>query len=202
MNKKLFKATLTAMLSALAFILMFIEFSVPFMPAFIKFDISDLPPLFGAIALGPLYGVLIELLKNVLHILLKGTSSMFVGEASNFLLGSVMCLITSVLLKKTDKKHVLFCAVIGSIAMGLASIPANYFIIYPAYVVCYNLPLEAIIEMYKNILKVVSEIPTKNALLNCLLIFNFPFTAMKGIFDAVICACVYKPLAKALKNKI
>ena len=85
-QKKIYKLTLTAVLSAVAFALMFIEISLPIIPSFIKFDISDLPALFGAFALGPVYGVVIELLKNILHILLKGTTSAFVGELSNFLL--------------------------------------------------------------------------------------------------------------------
>lgn len=203
MQKKIYKVTLTAMLSAIAFALMFIEVSLPIIPSFIKFDISDLPALFGAFALGPIYGVVIELLKNVLHILIKGTSSAFVGELSNFLLGAVFCLVAGFIYKsKKDKKSAVIACLLGALAMGLICLPLNYFLVYPAYVKVYHMPLEAIIGMYQAILGSVAEIPTKNALFNCLLIFNVPFTFFKGIIDAAICILIYKPLSKFIKGKM
>ena len=82
------KIVVTAMLSAVAFALMFIEVPIPaLIPSFVKMDISDLPELLGAFALGPVYGSIICLLKNLLHILIKGTSSGGAGELCNFLLG-------------------------------------------------------------------------------------------------------------------
>ena len=77
--------SVTAMLSAVAFILMFLDFSVPFMPAFIKMDLSELPALIGAFSMGPVCGILICLIKNVLHLFITTTGG--VGELSNFLLG-------------------------------------------------------------------------------------------------------------------
>ena len=70
--------TVTAMLSAVAFILMFLDFSVPFMPAFIKMDLSELPALIGSFAMGPLCGVIICLIKNLLHLMITSTGG--VGE--------------------------------------------------------------------------------------------------------------------------
>ena len=76
--------TVAAMLSAVAFILMFIEFPVPMLiPSFVKMDFSDLPALLGAFALGPVYGVAISFMKNLLHIVVKGTSTACVGELCN-----------------------------------------------------------------------------------------------------------------------
>lgn len=87
MNTKVRYITVTAMLSAVAFVLMYLEIAIPIMPSFIKFDFSDLPALLGSFALGPVCGVLICLIKNVLH--LAFSNSMFVGELSNFILGAV-----------------------------------------------------------------------------------------------------------------
>ena len=198
-----FKLTLTAVLSAAAFVLMFVEFPVPVMPAFIKFDISDLPALFGAFALGPVYGIIIELIKNVLHIIIKGTTSAFVGELSNFLLGASFVLVAGLIYKK-DKtlKGAVVASLAGAAVMGVICLPLNYFVVYPAYVKFYHLPLEAIIGMYKEILSPVAEVPTSNALFNCLLIFNVPFTFIKGVIDAIICIAAYKPLSKVLNGKI
>jgi len=200
---KIFKTTLTSVLSAAAFVLMFVEFPIPIMPAFIKFDISDLPALFGAFALGPFYGVLIELIKNILHILIKGTSSAFIGELSNFLLGAVFILVAGLIYKK-DKtvKGAIIASLAGAAAMGIICLPINYYVVYPAYVKFYNMPLEAIIGMYCEIMPKVSAVPTSNQLFNCLLIFNVPFTFCKGVIDAVLCIIAYKPLSKILKGRI
>ena len=84
------KLTVTAMLSAVAFLLMFIEFPIPaLIPAFVKLDVSDLPELLAAFSLGPVYGVAVALLKNLLFLVLHGTSSAYVGEVFNFIMGGV-----------------------------------------------------------------------------------------------------------------
>ena len=85
------KLTVTAIMSALSFGLMFIEFSIPIMPAFIKLDISDLPALITSFAYGPVYGVVVCLIKNLIHMTIS--KSLFIGELSNFLLGSVFVFI-------------------------------------------------------------------------------------------------------------
>ena len=86
----------------------------------------------------------------------------------------------------------------GAAAMALISLPINYFIVYPAYVVLYGLPLEGIIGMYQAILGTVAQIPTSNALFNCLLVFNVPFTLCKGLLDVALCFLIYKPLSPLL----
>ncbi len=190
------KITVTAMLSAVAFILMFLEFPIPIMPPFIKLDISDLPAFLGAFALGPVSGIVIELLKNILHILIKGTSSAGVGELSNFLLGC-FCVVPAALIyqKNKSRKSAIIGAVVGCVVMGIVSLPINYFVVYPAYVKFYGLPLEAIIGMYQKIN------PNVDGLFACLLVFNVPFTFCKGLLDALICYLVYKPLSPVLHGK-
>ena len=86
-------------------------------------------------------------------------------------------------------------ALLGALVMAVVSVPYNYFIVYPAYVVMYHLPLDAIIGMYQAIN------PNVNGLLNCLLVFNLPFTFFKGMLDAVICFAIYKPLSPILHGR-
>ena len=86
-KQKTHRIAVAALLAAVAAVLQFVEFSIPVMPAFIKLDISDLPALLGTFSLGPVYGVAIQLVKNLLH--LPFGSSAGVGELSNFLLGAV-----------------------------------------------------------------------------------------------------------------
>ena len=188
------KLTVTAMLSAVAFALMFIEFPIPaLIPSFVKLDISDLPELLAAFSLGPVYGVTVTFLKNLLHILIKGTSSAYVGELFNFLMGSVFAFSAGMIYQwKKSRKTALIGSVAGAVLMAVLSVPLNYFLVYPAYVVCYGLPLDAILGMYQAIL------PSADSLIKCLVIFNMPFTFCKGMLDVALCFLIYKPLSPLL----
>ena len=105
-STKTHKIAVTAILSAVATILMFLSFPMPFLvPPFIKMDFSDLPALLGAFALGPVYGVVISFLKNVLHIFIKGTSTAAVGELSNFILGAVFTFTAGMIYKNAFARH-------------------------------------------------------------------------------------------------
>ncbi len=189
--------TVAAMLSAVAFILMFIEFPIPMLiPAFIKMDFSDLPALLGAFALGPVYGVIISFMKNLLHIVIKGTSTACVGELSNFILGAIFSAVAGYLYKHhKSRKTAIIGAVAGAVAMAVLSVPSNYFVVYPAYVQFYHMPLEAILGMYQAIL------PSADSLIKCLILFNLPFTLVKGLLDAVLCMLIYKPLSPILHGR-
>ena len=189
--------TVAAMLSAVAFSLMCIEFPIPMLiPAFIKMDFSDLPALLGAFALGPVYGVIISFMKNLLHIVIKGTSTACVGELSNFILGAIFSAVAGYLYKHhKSRKTAIIGAVAGAVAMGVLSVPSNYFVVYPAYVQFYHMPLEAILGMYQAIL------PSADSLIKCLILFNLPFTLVKGLLDAVLCMLIYKPLSPILHGR-
>ncbi|MDY5942146.1 MAG: ECF transporter S component [Oscillospiraceae bacterium] len=193
-TRRTHKLTVTAMLSTVAFLLMFIEFPVPaLIPAFVKLDISDLPELLAAFSLGPLYGVLVTFLKNLLFVVLHGTSSAYVGELFNFIMGAVFSFSAGFLYQRNkSRKGALLGAVVGALLMTALSVPLNYFVVYPAYVVCYKLPLDAIVGMYQAIR------PSTDGLLECLLVFNMPFTFFKGVLDVALCFLIYKPLSPLL----
>ncbi len=184
--------TVTAMLSAVAYILMFIDFPIPFLiPAFIKMDISELPALIGSFAFGPVCGIIICLIKNLIHLFITSTGG--VGELSNFLLGVAFVLPAGLIYKhKKSKKSALVGALVGSILMGVVSIPINYFLTYPIY---YNfMPEEVILEAYRAI------VPSMKSILQCLVCFNMPFTAVKGLFSVLITMLTYKHLSPILKG--
>ena len=183
----------TAMLSAVAFILQYIEIAIPIMPAFIKFDFSDLPALIGAFAYGPLAGVLIELLKNLIHCAFSQSAT--VGELSNFILGAVFVGTAGFIYKnKKNKTTALIGGVVGSVVMGLVCIPSNYFVVYPVYYAA-GFAEEAVLGMYQLILPGVKNI------LQCLFVFNLPFTIVKGLISTAITMLIYKHLSPILKGK-
>ena len=192
------KLAVAAMLTAVAFILQFIEFSIPMLiPSFVKLDLSDLPALLGTFSLGPVYGAAIQLAKNLLH--LPFGSSAGAGELCNFILGSVFVVTAGLIYRHhKSRKSALIGSFIGAAAMAVVSLPINYFFVYPAYVVLYHLPLEAIIGMYQQLLGGIAQAPTGNALLNCLMVFNLPFTLCKGLLNVALCFLIYKPLSPLL----
>ena len=97
------KIAMTGMLSAVSAVLMFLSFSVPFMPPFIKLDFSELPALFAAFALGPVSGVIVCLVKNLVNVFYTTTGG--IGELCNFLLGVSFVLPAGMLyMKKKTKK--------------------------------------------------------------------------------------------------
>jgi riboflavin transporter FmnP len=193
--KKKFNAryvAITGMLSAIGFVLMYVEFSVPIMPVFIKMDLSELPALIGTFAYGPMCGVLVCLVKNLMHLFVSTTGG--VGEFANFLLGAFFVGTAGLVYQqKKTKLQAFIGAVIGAVLMGIASIPINYLITYPFY---YNfMSQQAILDAYKLIL------PSMKTILQCLVCFNFPFTAVKGLISVVITMIVYKHLSPLLKGR-
>ena len=82
--------TMTAMLAAVSAVLMFFSFSVPFVPSFLKLDFSELPALIASFALGPVSGVAVCLVKNLINLMFSTTGG--VGELSNFFLGTAFVL--------------------------------------------------------------------------------------------------------------
>lgn len=185
------KLTMTAMLSAIAFVLMFLEFSVPIMPPFIKMDLSDLPELIGAFAMGPVSGVAICLIKNLLHLFISTTGG--VGELSNFILGACFVFPAGMIYRKwKGKKSAILGASLGSLLMAAVSIISNYYIVYPFY---YNFMAEdAILSAYQAIF------PGVESILQCLVVFNTPFTLVKGLISVGITVLIYKHISPFLKG--
>lgn len=182
------------MLVAVAVVLQYIEISIPIMPSFIKLDFSDLPELIGAFAYGPLFGVIISLLKNLIHMLFS--QSGFVGELSNFILGAVFSFTAGIIYKyRKERKFALIAGVCGAAAMAIISVPVNYFLIYPMYYGILNFPEEAVLGMYQVIL------PGIKSIFQALLVFNLPFTFVKGLICVAISMFIYKPLTKVLKER-
>ena len=185
--------TVTAMLSAIAFILMFLDFSVPVMPNFIRMDLSELPALIGAFAMGPACGVWVCLVKNLLHLFMTSTGG--VGELSNFVLGVAFVLPAGLIYKhKKNKKSAITGALIGALCMALFSFPSNDFVVYQIYTKM--MPMDVIIGAYQAI------VPSVKELWQCLLFFNVPFTFVKGLFSVLITMVVYKKISPILKGRV
>ena len=180
----------TAMLSAVAFILMFVDFPIPFLiPSFVQMDFSELPALLAAFSLGPVYGVVVCLVKNLIHLSITSTGGS--GELCNFLLGACFVFPAGYIYQRMkSRKGALVGALVGAVIMALLSIPLNYYISYPIY--AKFMPIDAILNMYREIR------PTSGGLLECLIVFNAPFTFVKGALNTILCFLIYKSLSPIL----
>ena len=187
--------TVTAMLAAVATVLMFLDFSLPmFIPGCVKMDISELPALLASFSLGPVYGVAVCLIKNVLNLIFHGSTG-GIGEVCNFLIGAAFVAAAGILYKRNKtRKGAILAALTGSAVMAVVSIPVNYFISYPVYAQMFG-GLDKIIAAYQALR------PGTNGLMECLLVFNMPFTFVKGLLNSVLCFLIYKPLSPILHGR-
>ena len=180
-------------LTAMAVLLMYLEVPLPFMPVFLKFDFAELPVLIGAFALGPVWGIVIELLKNLIH--LPVTQTMGIGELSNFITGVIYVGTAGLLYTKLrTKKGAALSMVISTLVLSVVAIPVNAFITLPLYGSMMNFPIEAIIGMS------ASANPLVNDKLSLLLAVFVPFNLFKGTVVGIITFFVYKPISKLINK--
>lgn len=189
---KIRKMTVTAILAAAAAVLQLLEFSIPIIPSFIKLDFSELPALIASFAFGPLSGVSVCFIKNLIKLFTTMTGG--IGELSNFILGCMFVIPAGLIYKhKKTRTGALLGAFLGSAVMAIVSVFSNYYVVYPIYTTM--MPMETIIAAYNAIL------PSVTNLWQALLIFNMPFTFIKGLCSVLITLAIYKPLSPVLKGK-
>lgn len=186
------KLVFTALMAALSIVLSELtSFKVPFMPGFISFDFSDMPAMLASLTMGPISGVLVCLLKNLQGLLTTATGG--VGELSNFILSACLVLPAGIMAKKFHKYSlVIVGCVIGAVLSGVVSIASNYFVVYPVYAAAFKTDIDVLVSMYKGLIPALDG--NINGLLDVLIMFNMPFTMLKGLVAALISVPLYKRL--------
>lgn len=184
-----------AILGALGAVLMFMDFPIPFAPPFYKVDLGDIPCLIGGFVLGPVPALFIQIIKIIIKLLIKPTSTAFVGEIAAFIFSSAYCVSGALIYQKNKtKKNAIKAIIIASILMIVVSVAANYFFIIPAYVSLYKMPLEAIISMGTAIFPFINN--KFSFVISCVLIFNF----IKVLLVDVIVLVLYKHVSPIIKR--
>ncbi len=182
----------TGILASVAILLMFLEMVIPLMPAFLKFDFSEIAVLLAAFSLGPWTADLVELIKNLAHLPMTGTSG--VGELANFLVGSAFVLTAGLYYRRHKNRKGAFIAMgLGTVVMTVVASFLNYYFIVPFYVNVQGWPMDALVEM-SNLAgnKLVTDIES-------LITFVFvPFNIFKGVVISAIVALLYKRLSPLL----
>lgn len=182
-----------AVLTAIAAVLMLLEFPLWFAPGFYKLDLSEAVILMGGFALGPGAAILIEFLKNLINILLNGTYTAYIGELANFITGCAFVVPAAVIYKyHKNKKGALLSMIVGSLSLALIGSLLNYFVLIPAFSRFYNLPIEDIIGMGAAVNPLVTDM---KSLVVCAVA---PFNLVKGIFCSTLAMLLYKRVSKVL----
>jgi riboflavin transporter FmnP len=185
------KLAILAILTAMAAVLMALEVSLPLMPPFLKFDFSELPVLIGAFAFGPVSAIMIELVKNLIHLPLSTTAG--VGQLANFVTGVFFAGSAGLVYRffKTRKGAVL-SLVVGTLVMTFGTSLFNYFVLLRLYVILAGFPMEAIIGMAAKVNPKVADKET-------LIIWAFiPFNLFKGTVISILTLLIYKPISKLI----
>lgn len=180
---------LMGMFGALAGVLMIFEVPLPFIaPSFYGLDLSEVPILVGTFALGPIAGAIMEIVKILVKLVLKPTSTGFVGEFANFMIGCSLILPAGIIYRfnRTKKGAVLGMAV-GTVLMAVSGVILNALIMIPFY--SNFMPLDTIIQAGAAINPAISNVWT------FALICVGPFNIVKGLAASLITALVYKRIS-------
>lgn len=182
----------TAMLSAVSFLLAFLEIPMPLSPSFSMMDLSDLPALIGAFAFGPVTGVVIELIKNGLQLFSTNTGG--IGELANFLMGASFVFTAGIIYKRRKtKKTALIACIAASVVMAVVAGLLNYFVLLPMYSVF--MPIDQVIAAFGEI------IPFIKTKLEVILFSAIPANIIKGLMISVFTMLIYKGVSPILKGE-
>lgn len=184
------------MLGAIAAILMLFEFPIPLIaPPFYEIDLSEVPILVGAFALGPMAGAAIELIKVLLNLMINGTTTAFVGEIGNFLIGCSFILPAAWIYKMhKSKKNAILGMITGTISMTVLGCILNAYVLLPTYAVAFSMPMDTIISLGTAVNSNIHNV------LTFVMIAVAPFNVFKGGLVSIITLLIYKHLSPILKG--
>ena len=188
------RVSYVAMFSAVAAVLHIIDFPLFFAPSFYKIDFSEISVLICAFYLGPVSGVVCELLKIILKLLIKGTSTAFVGDFANFFVGCSMVLPAAIIYHcKKSKKSALIGLAIGTAVMTVFGSAFNAFYLIPKFSQLFHMPLDAIVSMGTAINPGITSVST------LVLFAVVPFNIVKGVIVSIVTLLLYKRVERLLR---
>jgi riboflavin transporter FmnP len=183
------------MLGAISVILMSFDIPLWFAPSFYKIDLSEVPVLIGTFAMGPAAGAVIELIKVLLHMLFKGTSTAGVGDFANFLIGCAFVVPAGLIYKrKKSKKNAIIGMVVGGVFMIVAGCFLNALVLLPAYATAFGMPMDALVAMGTAVNSHITNVTT------FALLAVAPFNLLKAVIVSVITLILYKYISPILKG--
>lgn len=191
------KMAMIGMFSAVAMILMLFEFPLPFAPNFYELDFSEIPILVGTFAFGPAAGVMMEFIKILLKLFIKGTSTAFIGDLANFAVGCSFILPASAVYAfKKSKKNAIVACVVGTFVLTVFGTAFNAVYLLPAFAEFFGTPLNDLIAMGSKANPLVQEGNIISFVAACVA----PLNLLKGVSVSVVTMLIYKPLSPIIKT--
>jgi riboflavin transporter FmnP len=179
-------------LAAVAAVLMYFEFPLPLMPVFLKYDFSDMPVLLATFALGPLTGIIVQFIKNLIHLPVSATG--LIGELANFVMGSAFVGVAGLVYKfRKTRLGAVQALVAGTLALTLAGCLMNYYVMIPFYISAMGLSMEAIAGM---VAAAGNNLVTD--LWSLILYVFVPFNIFKGLSISFLTMLIYKKVSPLL----
>lgn len=184
------------MLGAIATVLMLFEVPLPFIaPPFYEIDLSEVPVLVGAFALGPVAGATIELIKILINLIINGTNTAFVGEIGNYILGCSFIIPAALIYKlKKTKTNAMIGMIAGTISMTVFGCFLNAYVLLPTYAAAFGMPIDSIVGMGSTINAKITDVMT------FVVMAVAPFNIIKGVVVSVITLLIYKHISPILKG--
>lgn len=185
-----------AIFASMAAILMIFSFPIPFAPPFMKIDFADVATLVSGFALGPVAGVITVLLKNIINILINGTTTAYVGELSNIIVNSTFVLVSSIYYNRNRTfKNAIIGLILGVIAMTIVATLSNYFIIFPLYA---KAMFGGDVNGFVKIVEPINSLA--DSFINIMLFAVVPFNIVKGILNAGVTILIYKKISSIFRK--
>lgn len=184
-----------AMLGAVATVLMLFEIPLVFAPSFYEIDLSEVAVLIGAFAMGPIAGVVIELIKVLLNFVLNGTITAGVGEFANFVIGCGLVVPAGIIYRKNkSRKGALIGMVIGILIMTIVGSALNAYVLLPTYSKAFQMPMETLIAMGTAVNPAITDLST------FVLFAVVPFNLLKGFVVSAVTLLLYKRISRIIKS--
>lgn len=191
------KVAMIGMFSAIAMILHLFDFPLPFAPGFYKLDFSELPILVGTFAFGPAAGVMMEFVKIMLKLLIKGTSTAFVGDLANFVIGCSLILPASVIYAfRKNKKSAILACITGTLIMTVFGTAFNAIYLLPAFSKLYGTPLDQLLALGTA----VNPLAREGSIVSFVAACVAPMNLIKGASVSLVTLLIYKPLSPIIKS--
>lgn len=183
------------MLGAVAMVLMFFEIPLWFAPPFYKIDLSELPVLIGCFAMGPVAGVLIELVKILLYVVVHGTTTAGVGDIANFLIGCSFIVPAGLIYRRMmTKKGALIGMTVGTVVMTVLGCVLNAYVLLPFYATAFGMPMDALVQMGTAVNANIKDV------FGFVMLAVAPFNILKGILVSALTLALYKNIRPILRR--
>lgn len=190
------RAAYIGIFTAMAALVMYFEFPLPFAPSFYEIDLSEVPVLICSFSLGPVAGVVCELVKVILKLLLKGTTTAFVGDFANFVVGCSFILPATIVYHRVKtKKGAVAGMITGTVTMSIFGSFFNAVYLLPAFSALYGLPLDQLVAMGTAVNGMINSVST-------LVFFAVvPFNIVKGAVVSLLTTLLYKRVERLLRMR-